>query len=93
MKKSKLIAGILLMILGIGISIGSVVFHYKHGQYGMINQGHKIVNRQGMMGGFGFKAKPNQNKNKNQNQGQGQNPTPSPQPNQNQNNDQNSNGG
>ncbi|KGP74961.1 hypothetical protein JT05_13290 [Desulfosporosinus sp. Tol-M] len=88
MKKSKLIGGILLMILGVGISIGSVVFHcYNHGQYGMINQGHKIVNRHGMMGGYGFRAKPNQN------QGQGQNPNPSPIPSQNQNNDQNSNGG
>jgi len=72
MKKSKLIAGILLMILGVGISIGSVVFHYKHGQYSMINQGHKIVNRHDMMGGYGFKMKPNQNQNNDQNSNGGQ---------------------
>jgi len=103
MKKSKLIIGILLMILGIGVSIGSIVLrHHENGRYGMMNPGHKMVNRHGMMGGYGYRGFQNRpfNVRPNQNQGQNINPTPTPpapnanpQPNQNQNNGQNSNGG
>ncbi len=84
MKKTKLIAGILLMVLGLGVSIGSVVLrYYEHSRNGM-NSGHKIINGRGMMGGQGFngycqrdynlKPNPNQspNPNNNQNQNQGQ---------------------
>ncbi|MEA4900275.1 hypothetical protein [Desulfitobacterium sp.] len=86
MKKSKLVAGILLMILGIGVAVGSVALHsYGYGPYGMMNSRHNIVNRPGMMGGYGFRVKPNQN------QGQKSNPNSgtAPQPNQGQNNGQN----
>lgn len=98
MKKSKLIAGILLMILGIGLSIGSVVLrHYEYGRFGMMNSGHSMVNRRGMMGGNRnggsskrpFNVQPKQNQGKNSKT----NPNANSQPNQNQGNGQNSNGG
>lgn len=42
-KKTKLIAGILLMILGVGVSIGSVAFRfYEHNRFGM-NTGQRIL--------------------------------------------------
>ena len=108
MKKTKLIVGILLMILGIGMSIGSIVLrHHENGRYVMMNPGHKMVNRHGMMGGSGYRGFQNKPFNVRPNQNQGQNPntnpTPAPTPppnanvnpqaNQNQNNGQNSNGG
>ena len=106
MKKTKLIVGILLMILGIGMSIGSIVLrHHENGRYGMMNPGHKMVNRHGMMGGSGYRGFQNRPFNVRPNINQGQNPNTNPapapnanananpQPSQNQTNGQNSNGG
>ena len=81
MKKSKLVVGILLMILGIGVSIGSVVLrHHENGRYGMMNPGHKMVNRHGMMGGSGYGGFKNRPFNVRPNQNQGQNPNTKPLP-------------
>lgn len=94
MKKSKLIAGIFLMILGIGVSIGSVVLRYhEHGRYSITNHSHRVVDRHYKIGGYGFGGFQNRPFNIKPNQTQGQNPNTSPQPNQNKNQDQNSNGG
>ena len=94
MKKSKLIAGILLMILGLGVSIGSAVLRYhEHGRYGIINYGHKIVYRHSKMGGYGFGGFQNRPFNERPNQNQEQNSSTNPHSNQNQNNGQNPNGG
>lgn len=103
MKKSKLIAGIVLMIVGLGVSSGSIVLrHYEHGRYSIGNCG---VIRRGMMGGFGFGDYRQRRFNVNPytypappqspkaSPNQGQNPNTNPQPNQNQNQGQNSNGG
>ena len=55
-KKSQLVGGILLMILGLGVSAGSVAFRYfEHGGMGPFNMGHKIVSRYGMNGNYGFR--------------------------------------
>ncbi len=89
MKKTKLVVGILLMILGIGMSVGSVVLHsYEHGRYGMNNARYRMANGHGVMGGYGFRS-PNQrrfNRNPNPNQGpnKGPNQNPNQGPNQNQ---------
>jgi hypothetical protein len=93
MKKTKLIAGILLMILGVGISTGSIVL--RHYGYGMMNSGHSMVNKRGMMGGYWNGGSPQKpfNVRPKQNQGKSPNPNANSQPNQNQNNGQNSNGG
>lgn len=96
MKKSKLIAGSFLMILGIGMSIGSVVLrHYEYGQLGMMNPGHRTVIRRGMTGGYWNGGSPQLpfNVQPRRNQGSKTNPNANSQPNQNQNNGQNSNGG
>ncbi|WP_176714417.1 hypothetical protein [Dehalobacter sp. TeCB1] len=54
MKKSKLIAGIILMVLGIGISVGSVVFHYyEHDRYGETNFGHMMIQQHDRQDGIG----------------------------------------
>ena len=91
MKRSKLIAGILLMILGIGITTGSVVFrYYEHGRNGIMFPGHRIVNRDGA-GSYGFKNFPKRPFNGQPNQLPGKRPNTNPPPNQNQ--DQNSKGG
>lgn len=82
MKKTKLIAGILLMVLGVGVSIGSVALKfYEHNRYGM-NTGQRMLNQRGMMGGNGFMG-PNQrgfNVNPNKNRNQQPNPQPNPNP-------------
>ena len=83
MKKSKLVAGILLMILGIGVSIGSVVLrHHEYGRFGMMNSGHRMVNKRGIMGGSGYGGLQNRpfNVRPNQNQGKNSNPNPLPTP-------------
>ena len=91
MKKAKLIAGILLMILGVGVSMGSVVLpYYVQGRYGIINHGHKIMNKHRMMGRNVFKGFQYKSFNEQPNQNQGKT---NPQPSQNQNNGQNANGG
>lgn len=80
MKKTKLVAGIMLMILGIGMLVGSVTLcHYKHV-------------RNGIMMKYGSGPRENKFKlNPNPKQNQGQNSDTGSQPNQNQ--DQNANGG
>ena len=93
MKKTKLIAGICLMILGIGVTVGSAAFRFhEHSRYGMMNTSHRIVNGRGMMGGYGvrgsngrgFTVKPYQNRDQNTNplpnQNQNQRPNLNPNP-------------
>jgi hypothetical protein len=86
MKKTKLIAGIMLMILGVGLSVGSVAFcHTKYGRNGIIMKyGHGFRDNK-------FKENPNPKQNQGK-QNQDQNSDTNPQPNQNQEN-QNTNGG
>ncbi|AHF08672.1 hypothetical protein [Desulfitobacterium metallireducens] len=89
-KKKQLVGGILLMVLGLGVCAGSVAFRYvEHGGMGAF-AGHRITNRQGMNGNYGFRnpqqrgfnQNPNFN-NKNKNNNQNQAPAPStPTPNQ-----------
>ncbi len=55
MKKNQLIIGIVLMVLGIGVSVGSVFLHFDQ----RLNARHRIANSQGIRGGYGFRA-PNQ---------------------------------
>ena len=93
MKKSKLIVGILLMILGIGISMGSVVLHhFEYGRYGMVFPRQRIVNGNGA-GGYRFRDFPQRPFNSQPNQQPGRRPNTNPSPKPNQNQGQNSNGG
>lgn len=81
-KKSQLVGGILLMILGLGVFAGSTALHFfGRSGFGPFNSGHKIVNRHGMNGNFGFNF---QNPNRNNNQFKRQTPTPPSTPNPNQ---------
>lgn len=81
-KKRQLVGGILLMVLGLGVCAGSVAFRYfERGGLGPFNAGHKIVNRHGMNGNYGFNKAPNfgnrKQNNQNQNNKNGsQTPTP-----------------
>lgn len=84
MKKSKLVAGILLMILGIGVLAAAFVFcHPGYGRYGIMNPQHNL-SKWNDMRDHG-KVKPNQN--------QGQNSGTKTQLNQNQNDGQSTGGG
>ncbi len=97
MNKSRLIVGILLMILGIGITTCSVYRHYENARYGMMNRDIKIIKGPGMMGGSdgpcqrGFNAnpKPIPPQNPKLNPNQGQTPDNNPIPDQKQNQSQN----
>ncbi len=88
MKKTKLIAGILLMILGVGVSIGSVALRfYEHHRYGT-KIGQRMLNQRDMMGGYRFRGpnqreftvQPNKNRNQKTYPQPNQNPAPTPSP-------------
>ncbi|RNC29051.1 MAG: hypothetical protein AWM53_00971 [Candidatus Dichloromethanomonas elyunquensis] len=71
MKKSKLVAGILLMVLGVGVAAGSIVC--RHYGFSPMNYGHKMITKQhGSFKGFDGKTNPNQNNGQNQNGGAAQ---------------------
>jgi len=81
-KKSKLITGIILMVLGIGITAGShFCCRFDHGNYGMVPNN---INQNDMR---------DREWGPNQNNRQNSNTTPQQNQNQNQNNDQSSKGG
>ncbi|HVJ47595.1 hypothetical protein [Desulfitobacterium sp.] len=92
-KKRQLVGGILLMVLGLGVSVGSVAFRYvERGGLGAFHAGSSIVNRHGINGNYGFQnprqkgfnQSPNfRNRNQNQNN-QNETQTPNPPATQNQ---------
>lgn len=78
-KKSQLVGGILLIILGLGISAGSVALrHFERNGYGPFRAGNNIINRH-MQGNDSFRGPNFKNRiPRNQNQNQNQSPSPVP---------------